>query len=161
MPRLIAYVWSLPTTLLGLPFLALSVVSGGRTRIVDGVIETHGRAVAWFLRRGVPLVGGARAMTLGHIVLGRDAESLDATRDHERIHVAQCERWGPLFVPAYLVASLTAAVRGRDPYRANGFEVAAYRDATPGANTGLADAGPMAGPDGAQTSSTPGSSRPA
>ena len=141
MRRIIAYLWTLPTTTLGLPFLAMSLLSGGRTRVVDGVIETHGRGVAWFLRHGVPIDGGARAMTLGHIVLGRDAESLDATRDHERIHVAQCERWGPLFPAAYLAASLAALVRGRDPYRANVFEVAAYGGAMPGSDAGLADAG--------------------
>ena len=127
MLRFVRYLWSLPTTLLGLPFLALSFLGGGRVRIVDGVLETHGRAVSWFLRHAVPLSGGARAMTLGHIILGRDQASLDETRAHERVHVAQCERWGPLFVPAYLLASFAALVRGRDPYRGNGFEIAAYR----------------------------------
>ena len=129
MARFIAYFWSLPNTLLGLPFLLLSVVTGGRTRLVDGVIETHGSAIAWLLRHGVPIRGGARAMTLGHIVLGRDQASLDETRAHERIHGGQCERWGPFFLPAYLASSLAALARGRHPYRANGFEIAAYRGA--------------------------------
>ena len=73
------------------------------------------------------LPGGATAMTLGHVVLGVDQEALDLTRTHERVHVRQCERWGPLFLPAYGLASLAAWVGGRDAYRGNRFEVEAYR----------------------------------
>lgn len=61
-------------------------------------------------------------MTLGHVVLGCNAQTLQITRRHERVHVAQCERWGPLFIPAYLFASLLALLRGRHPYRDNHFE---------------------------------------
>jgi hypothetical protein len=39
-------------------------------------------------------------MTLDHVVIARDRYSLESTRDHERVHVRQCEVWGPLFVPA-------------------------------------------------------------
>jgi hypothetical protein len=42
------------------------------------------------------------------------------------VHVRQCEAWGPLFVPAYLAASLAAAARGRSFYYDNRFEVQAY-----------------------------------
>ena len=65
-------------------------------------------------------------MTLGHVVLGKDAEALEWSRSHERVHVRQCERWGPLFLPAYGVASLVALCRGRDAYRDNAFEREAY-----------------------------------
>ena len=51
------------------------------------------------------------------------------TRAHERVHVRQCERWGPLFVPAYLGVSLWLMARGRDAYRDNPFEVEAYAEA--------------------------------
>jgi hypothetical protein len=74
--------------------------------------------------------GGAAALTLGHVVIGADAQSLEATRAHERVHVRQYETWGPLFVPAYLIASVTAALRGRHFYFDNMFEVEAYRRAT-------------------------------
>ena len=47
-------------------------------------------------------------MTLGHVVIARNAELLDKTRDHERVHVRQCERWGPLFIPVYLLLSFIA-----------------------------------------------------
>jgi hypothetical protein len=65
-------------------------------------------------------------MTLGHVVIGRDRDCLDHSRAHERIHVRQAERWGPLFIPAYLLASLFAKLRGRDAYRDNPFEREAY-----------------------------------
>jgi hypothetical protein len=41
------------------------------------------------------------------------------------VHVRQYEHWGPLFVPAYLAASLWALLRGRDPYYHNWFEMEA------------------------------------
>lgn len=63
-------------------------------------------------------------MTLGHVVLCVD-EIDDATLAHELVHVAQYERWGPLFVPCYLGAAVVAALRGGDLYRDNPFETAA------------------------------------
>ena len=118
------YLWALPTTTLGL--IALIAGSRGvRVRIVEGVLEAHGPALAWMLRRLTLLPNGAAAITLGHVVLGRDQLSLDATRAHERVHVRQCEVWGPLFVPAYLVGSVVAGLRGRRFYEDNPFETEA------------------------------------
>ena len=125
--RALVYLWVLPTTAPGLLFLPLVVLSRrGGARVVDGVLELHGGAVTWFLRRCTLLRGGASAMTLGHVVLGRDEQLLDLTRDHERVHVRQCERWGPLFIPAYLLASLVVMLRGGRPYEDNPFEREAY-----------------------------------
>ena len=125
--RLLVYAWTLPTTLVGLLFLPLVLVSrAGGARVVDGVLELHGGPVAFFLRRCTLLRGGASAMTLGHVVLGRDERLLDLTRAHERIHVRQCERWGPLFIPAYLLASVLVFFRGGRPYEDNPFEREAY-----------------------------------
>lgn len=126
MRTLARYLWASPNTVLGLVLVALGLVSGGRVRCVGGVIEIDGGAVAWLLRHAVPLGGGARALTLGHVVLGRDPGALDATRAHERIHVRQYERWGPLFLPAYGCWSLAIYVRGGDPYRDNPFEREAF-----------------------------------
>ena len=122
--RLLAYLWALPITLLGLA-LALLALFGGGARRVDGVLEVHGGAIPWFLRYCLPWSGGFVAMNLGHVVVGRDLEWLARTRAHERVHVAQCERWGPFFVPAYLGASLWAWLRGGHYYRDNVFERAA------------------------------------
>ncbi len=109
--RVLVYLWALPTTLVGLVFLPLAVISGGGYQVVDGVLEIHGGFVEFFLRRCTLLNGGASAMTLGHVVLGRDEWALELTRDHERVHVRQCERWGPLFLPAYVMASGLAFLR--------------------------------------------------
>ena len=124
--RIFVYLWVMPTTLIGLLFFLPALLSGGRARIVDGVIELHGGWVALFLRYCTFLRGGASAMTLGHVVLGRDSRLLDLTRSHERVHVRQCERWGPLFIPAYLLASGWVKLRGGRPYEDNPFEREAY-----------------------------------
>ena len=123
----IRYLWALPNTVLGLALLPLLVASGGHVQVVNGVLELHGGVVTWLLRRLVPLGGGALALTLGHVVLGRDRPTLAATRGHERAHVRQCERWGPVFIPAYLAAGAWALIRGRDAYAANYFERQARR----------------------------------
>jgi hypothetical protein len=44
-------------------------------------------------------------MTFGHVVVGASAKALDDTRTHERVHIRQYERWGPLFVPAYVAST--------------------------------------------------------
>jgi hypothetical protein len=69
------------------------------------------------------------AFTLGHTVIGRSVDALEITRLHERVHVRQYERWGPLMGPAYLLCSLVLLLRGRDAYRENPFEKQAFRDA--------------------------------
>ncbi len=126
------YLWAGPNTLLGLLLAMIARLTGGHAKLVDGVIEASGGALRPLLRL-MPTTGslrhprGAAALTLGHVVLAVDEAALDRTRSHERIHVRQYERWGPLFLPAYLLASLTASLRGRDPYRDNRFEREAFR----------------------------------
>jgi len=127
--KCLRYLWAFPTTLLGLFFLHPTLLTGGRARVVNGVLEIHGGITSFFLEKCTLLPGGASAMTLGHVVLGRDQASLDRTRAHERIHVSQCETWGPLFLPAYGIASALALLRGKDPYLDNIFEIEA-RDAS-------------------------------
>ena len=128
--RMLRYLWALPTTLIGLLFLPLALISGGGYQVIDGVIEIHGGLVELFLRRCTLLKGGASAMTLGHVVIGRDLLLLELTRPHERVHVRQCERWGIFFLPAYGIASIIAFLRGGSMYRDNAFEREAY-DAAP------------------------------
>ncbi|MFN7977766.1 MAG: hypothetical protein U0P30_06485 [Vicinamibacterales bacterium] len=123
--RVLAYAWASPTTLLG---LFAGAACGARWQRREGVLEGAGPGVA----RGFDLMAPGRgivAMTLGHVVLGRDAAALDETRAHERVHVTQCERWGAAFVPAYLAASAIAWARGGDAYRDNPFERAAWTEA--------------------------------
>jgi len=123
--RLLAIIWTSPWTLLGIALGGLGLVTGGGVRCVGRVLEFHGGWLAWLLR-SAPIAGGATAMTLGHTVLARTAGDLDRTREHELVHVAQYERWGPLFVPAYLGCSAWLWLRGRDPYWDNPFERDAY-----------------------------------
>ena len=120
------YLWAAPATLLGLSLVPITLMQGGSCRIVRGVVEAQGGIITALLRKGLPWVGSGAAVTLGHVVWGCDRQCLDRSRDHERIHVAQYERWGPLFIPLYLLASLFAYSRGRDPYLDNPFEREAF-----------------------------------
>jgi hypothetical protein len=109
------YVWAGPNSLVGLV----------------GALTTRKRPVRW---RGVLLFEdadgglarflrwrGFAAITLGHVIVTNRRAS-DGLLAHELEHVAQAERWGPLYYPAYLLGSL----RG---YRRNPFERAARRTA--------------------------------
>ena len=125
-PSLIRYIWACPATAFGLALAAL--LGRGGMMVVDGVLEAHSPALAWMLSRFVPLGGEVAAITFGHVVLGRDEATLAATRAHERVHVAQYERWGPLFIPAYLMSGLWAFARGGHPYFDNWFEREARGD---------------------------------
>jgi hypothetical protein len=129
--RALALLWALPTTLVGSLPLALAALTGGRVSWVDGVLEAHGGWLRWAFARLPVGRGGVAAMTLGHVVLGASEAAIAGTRAHERVHVAQAERWGPFFLPAYALASLWALLRGRDPYRDNRFEREAFAAADP------------------------------
>lgn len=120
--------WAAPCSFAG-ALLGLTVLAcGGSARRVDGTFEVALSAS----RSGVPR-GVARcsfeAVTLGHVIVGQSHESLALLRAHERIHVAQYERWGPLFLLAYPMASLVAWLRGGRPYRDNCFEQQARAEA--------------------------------
>jgi hypothetical protein len=105
------YLWAGPNSLVGLV----------------GALTTRTRPVRW---RGVLLFEDGRgglarllrwrgftAITLGHVIVA-NRQLDDRLLAHELEHVAQHERWGPLYYPAYLLGSL----RG---YRRNPFERAA------------------------------------
>lgn len=117
-----AYLWASPCSAVGLSLGAIAVWLGARWTRRAGVIEIapDRRGPRPALRR-LPFI----AITFGHVVLGRSAEDLERLRDHEHAHVAQYERWGPLFFIAYPLASLAALLRGRRPYLDNAFEIEA------------------------------------
>jgi len=119
---LIRYIWASPNSLIGLLFLPIAILNKGGIQIVDGVLELHSSLISLVLRHGVPVPGGALAITFGHVVLGRDGESLSLTRSHERVHVRQYELWGLAFIPAYLVASMCGLLTGTGLYHGNVFE---------------------------------------
>ena len=124
--RIAAYLWVAPVTLVGLALAGVALACGARARWVEGQLEVAGAHRLQAFGR-CPPVRDFVAITLGHVILGRDHATLDRWRAHEREHVRQYERWGVLFWPLYLGASGRAWLRGRDPYRDNVFEVAARR----------------------------------
>ncbi|HYT25580.1 MAG TPA: hypothetical protein VEP73_03740 [Actinomycetota bacterium] len=109
------YLWAAPNSLVGLVGAASS---GGRPVRWRGVLLCEGgraglaRFLAW---------RGFCAITLGHVIVASEPLD-DHLLAHELGHVRQHERWGPLFYPAYLLASLAG-------YRRNPFERAAERRA--------------------------------
>ncbi|MCA8994123.1 MAG: hypothetical protein KDA88_19240 [Planctomycetaceae bacterium] len=121
--QILAWIWASPTTFLALLLGGVSILAGAKVRRVGHTVEFYGGLITWLLKR-TPI--GAAAMTLGHVIIGLDAEVLDRCREHEWVHVRQYERWGPLFLPAYLGCSLYLWLVGRDAYRENPFEVEAY-----------------------------------
>jgi hypothetical protein len=120
---LLDYTWASPGTAIGLALGLLALIAGGRWSRQQGVVEVALRpaAAARPARRLLPIA----AITFGHVVLGRTADDLERLRAHEHAHVAQYERWGPLFLLAYPLASLLALLRGRRPYHDNAFETEA------------------------------------
>jgi hypothetical protein len=123
--RIAAYVWAAPNTLLGL-FAGLAVLSfGGRVCVVGGTLEFYGGLLGSFISSTPPLFH-FRAITFGHAILGVSAADLEAVRQHEHVHVAQYEVWGPLFLPAYAASSIWQFMNGRHAYHDNFFERRAY-----------------------------------
>ena len=122
--KVLQILWAAPYTLLGLVLGGLGLLSGGGVQRHGDVLEFHGGWLAKALDR-LPLPP-VQAMTLGHTVLARDRVALDVTRAHERVHVRQYERWGPLLGPAYLLCGLVLWCQGRDAYRDNPFEREAF-----------------------------------
>jgi hypothetical protein len=120
LPRIVGYIWASPNSLLGL-LAALASLSLPRMRGPIAVTRSSRGFAGWFLAKR-----GYCAITLGHLVLlTRDAP--DDVLSHEMVHVHQVERWGPLFLPAYIVSMLAVRFRGRDPYWDNPFEAEARR----------------------------------
>ena len=112
--RVARLIWAAPASAVGLilaPFFR-------RRRRIRGVLVCEG--ATWPRKLGWRY----RAITFGHVVLCVDAID-ESTLRHELVHVGQYERWGPLFMPAYLLASLWCMARGRHHYRDNPFERAA------------------------------------
>lgn len=116
--------WALPWSIVGAAVGAVGLAGrGAGVRRCGRTLEFYGPPMAWLLAR---LPNRPAAMTLGHVILGRSAAALDYCRRHEQVHVGQYERWGPFFVPAYLLCSARLWLAGRDPYWDNRFEREAF-----------------------------------
>lgn len=108
--RLLRYLWVSPNSLVGLS-LALLALPGGRLGVRAGVCEACGGWLPGLMGRKV------QAVTLGHVILARNAAQLERWREHELVHVRQYELYGPGFLPAYLLLAIWQGLRGRHPYR--------------------------------------------
>lgn len=117
------YLWAAPCTVVGAVAAAVLLLCGAQARAVRGVLEVSGGA----LPRHLPF----EAITLGHVVLARTPRAMRRLRRHERVHVRQCERWGPAFFAAYLLAGAWQWLRGRRAYWDNPFEIEARRESVP------------------------------
>lgn len=119
----LGWVWALPVTLLGyvlgLPLARVVRITRG------GVVHFAARPrglMQWAMRRL-----HVSAYTLGTTVTHLEPQGPWDERllCHEDAHVVQTLVLGPLFLPVYFAASGWAALRGRDAYRDNWFEVRA------------------------------------
>jgi hypothetical protein len=116
--------WAAPCTVVGLAIAVIPLMMGGKVKYSAGALEaTYRRTQAGcgrFARR-LPF----RGIVFGHVILAVTAEELQSIGPHERVHVKQYERWGPLFFIAYGASSLWQALKRRNPYWDNHFEVQA------------------------------------
>jgi len=119
------YCWVLPVSCIGILLLPFVIFSGGVVSIVGGVIEAEGGILPFLLSHHRPH-HTIDALTIGHVIFGQSRESLTQCRSHEHVHVRQYERWGLLFPFLYVLSSVSALVRGMDPYRDNRFEREAF-----------------------------------
>jgi hypothetical protein len=126
---LLGIVWAFPLTLLGI-LLALPVLAvHGQFQIVRGptvAILVRGPFADWML--GKHPFGAMSAMALGHVIIAENQGLSSRILFHELAHVRQATRWGIFFPFAYLLSSAWAAIRGRDAYWHNKFEIAAREE---------------------------------
>lgn len=122
---LLGVIWASPNTLLGLIVGGVGMCFGAKAQVTGQAIEFHDGGIKWLIHR-FPNGQFTLAMTLGHVVIGQTEAALDISRVHETVHVRQYERWGPFFIPAYVMSSLYVWTRGQRLYRDNPFEVEAY-----------------------------------
>jgi hypothetical protein len=120
MIRSLKYFWAGPYTCIGLILGGIASLLGSHIRTHSGNVEIAGGIFGGMAR--LPGCMQFGAITLGHVILAADLETLDQLRAHEQVHVRQYERWGLVFVPAYLLAGLWTILRGGHPYRDNPFE---------------------------------------
>ena len=118
------YIWASPASAIGVFAACFASLVGAEIKSVAGVLEVSLAPRGTLLCKAVVCLPFA-AITFGHIVIARSAQEQAALRQHERVHVAQYELWGPIFLVAYPLESLFQLLSGRHPYQDNRFEVAA------------------------------------
>ena len=125
---LFGILWALPLTLIGLLVALPVILFRGHMQLIFGhtvAIVVRGRFADQLLRHHP--FGTMNAMALGHVVLATHDGLSSRVLVHELVHVRQAARWGILFPVVYLASSAWAAIRGRDAYWHNRFEIAARK----------------------------------
>lgn len=112
----LGFVWTLPNTLIG---LVAGLLTFQAPRVHGGLVvfDRAPRGLTWLLARM-----HRTAMTVGYVIVA-SAPIEGRLLDHEREHVRQYARWGPLFIPIYLLLAIPFG------YRRHPFEAAARRAA--------------------------------
>ena len=116
--------WASPCSAVGLVLACIPLLAGGRARWSSGALEVtyrESRAACGKLARRLPF----RGIVFGHVILAVTREELRVIGPHERVHVQQYGRGGPLVVVAYGASSLWHLIRGRSAYWDNHFEIQA------------------------------------
>ncbi len=112
----LGFVWTLPNTVIG---LVLGLLTFQPPRIHGGalVFDRAPRGLTRLMSRM-----HRSAMTVGFVIVSAVPVE-GALLEHERHHIRQYCRWGPLFIPAYLALAVPFG------YRRHPFERAARRAA--------------------------------
>ncbi len=118
------YIWAAPASSIGVCAAGIASLVGAQVKPVSGVLEVSLEPRSTVLCKAVARLPFA-AITLGHVVIACSVQEQAAHRQHERVHVAQYELWGTLFLVAYPMESVFQWLRGRKPYLDNRFELAA------------------------------------
>lgn len=122
--KVVKMLWAFPCSALGLVLAILPVALGGRAKWSAGALEVtyrQSQASCGRLASNLPF----RGIVFGHVILAVTSEELQRIGPHERVHVEQYERWGPLFFVVYGASSLWQLLKGRSPYWHNHFEIQA------------------------------------
>lgn len=125
---LLGIIWAAPLTMFGLLIACPVLLVRGHAQVVRGhtvAILVRGPFADWML--GHHPFGAMTAMALGHVVIAEKQGLSARVLTHELTHVRQAARWGIVFPFAYLISSAWAAIRGRDAYWHNRFEIAARK----------------------------------
>jgi hypothetical protein len=131
LPRWMYVAWAFPVSMFAIFLLPLALRQS-RWRASHGCLEVSSPGLRWFLRaKWARLLAGGQgfaAATIGSVIIACDDAALADCGTHERVHVRQCERWGPIFPLAYVAAGLWIALKRRNLrsyYWDNPFEVEA------------------------------------
>ena len=91
----IAYLWVAPVTLFGLVLALIAYGLGASVKRRFGVLEVAGNTRTPILRS---ISSRFEAITLGHVILGRNHGTLTRYRSHEHVHVLSTSAGGCCFL---------------------------------------------------------------